>query len=588
MNKNQSKFKSLLFVLLFFSIYPHNICAQETSAENKSFFSEFTNNLIGSFESNAQWYINDKSLGDFPEDEHVRANSYLRLDYNLLKNFTLGIQFESYEPIHLLNFYSGYDETNLASYYANFKNEKLDITAGYFYEQFGSGLILRAYEERQLGINNAIRGGKINYYPNDFINLTALYGQNRIAFEVSEGKVFGFDTNIDLARAFSLNKISNITIGFSYVGKDEAYQADSDGLNTSNFPELVNSFSSRVDIDFGKFYLNGEYIYKSEDVAFTPPSLGLPEIIEGKYFDGNALLINAGYSKKGLGISGSFRRLENFTNFSEREFAVPGGNQFIMSSINFWPALTKQQDYSLANIYIYQPQPFLFLQDFAGQAGEIGGQIDLFFNFKRNTKLGGKYGTKFSANFSYWSLIDAEFDQEQSSYNSKFLKFGSKLNRDINFEIRKKLSKKWNTIFTYINTSIDKGVTLGGPLAVQGNINSDIVIADVTHKLGRSKSVRFEAQHLWTKDDQKNWVGGTLEYNISRNFSFYMTDIYNYGNEISEDQIHYYNFGGSFVKGATRVGLNFGRQRGGLICVGGVCRFVPENTGLTINFTTAF
>ena len=44
--------------------------------------------------------------------------------------------------------------------YAN-ENEDLDVTIG-FYEQYGSGMILRAYEERQLGIDNALDGIKKN------------------------------------------------------------------------------------------------------------------------------------------------------------------------------------------------------------------------------------------------------------------------------------------------------------------------------------------------------------------------------------------------------------------------------------------
>jgi hypothetical protein len=576
------------FIVCFILIVPFTFFGQQSEVQNQSTFSKFLNNLNGSLESNAQWYVNDKTLGNFNEDEHVRANSYLRLDYGFLKNFSAGIQVESYEPIHLINFYSGYNETNLATYYANFKNEKLDITAGYFYEQFGSGLLLRAYEERQLGINNALRGGRIKYYPTEFLNFTALYGQNRVAFELSDGHVLGFDTNLDLTTVFKINNLISFNLGLSYVGKSEDFVPESDDFNTANFPELVNSFSTRFDIDFGKIYLNAEYSIKGEDIAYTPPSLGLPVVIEGNYFKGNSLLFTAGFAQKGIGITGSFRRMENMTFFSERVFAVPGGNQFIMSSINFWPALTKQQDYSLANIYIYQPQPFLFLQDFAGQAGEIGGQIDVFYNIKKESTLGGKYGTKFTANFSYWSLLEAEFNQAESTYKAEFLKFGNKLNRDINFEIRKKLSPSWSGILTYINTIIDKGVTLGGPLGVQGNISSTIVVADITHKIGKGRSIRMEGQHLWTQDDQKNWAGGTFEYNASRTLSFYATDIYNYGNDNEDDQVHYYNFGGSYSKGSTRIGLNYGRQRGGLICVGGVCRFVPENTGLSVNISTAF
>ena len=79
-----------------------------------------------------------------------------------------------------------------------------------------------------------------------------------------------------------------------------------------------------------------------------------------------------------------------------------------------------------------------------------------------------------------------------------------------------------------------------------------------------------------------------MELNFNPKFTVYINDIYNSGSEKDTEKTHFYNFGGSFTKGATRIGLNYGRQRAGLVCVGGVCRFVPEATGLTINFTSAF
>lgn len=69
------------------------------------------------------------------------------------QNFKIGIQFESYAPQALLNYSPNYDkEFSVATYYAQFKNKKIDILAGYFYEQFGSGLIFRSWEDRQLGL----------------------------------------------------------------------------------------------------------------------------------------------------------------------------------------------------------------------------------------------------------------------------------------------------------------------------------------------------------------------------------------------------------------------------------------------------
>lgn len=581
-----------------------NFSQEIDTEENNTIFKEFLNNLSGNLESNAQWYTNDAVLGDFEDpnpdfelrDEHVRVNSYLRLDYSFLDNFTVGLQVESYEPLPLINYYPEYNDTQIATYYANYRNKTLDVTAGYFYEQFGSGLLLRAFEERQLGLNTALRGGRIKYNPTEYLDVTALYGQQRVAFDVSESDIFGFDTNFDFAKAFEIKGFSRLNLGLSYVGKKEDFTPPVDEFDptnefdTTDFPEMINSYSARLDVDFGNVYFKTEYALKGEDVSYIPPALPGTGIIEGKYFDGNALLFTAGYSKKGLGVSNTFRRMENMIFTAEREAKNISSTefQFNMQNINYLPTLTKQQDYSLANIYIYNTQPGLFLQNFGGQAGEIGNTLDVFYNFKKGSLLGGKYGTKFTMNFSYWALLEAEFDQAESTYEAEFLKFGKRLNRDINFEVRKRFSKNWSSIFTYVNTIVDKGVALGGNLGTDGDIKSQVAIADVTHKLGNGKSIRIEAQHLWTKDDKKNWAGGTLEYVASRKLAFYVTDIYNYGNDIEEDQNHYYNIGGSFTKGATRVALNYGRQRGGLLCVGGVCRFVPENTGLTLNLSTSF
>ncbi|APY01181.1 DUF6029 family protein [Lacinutrix venerupis] len=594
--------KIAIFLVLLLPML--NFSQEIDTEENNTIFKEFLNNLSGNLESNAQWYTNDAVLGDFEDpnpdfelrDEHVRVNSYLRLDYSFLDNFTVGLQVESYEPLPLINYYPEYNDTQIATYYANYRNKTLDVTAGYFYEQFGSGLLLRAFEERQLGLNTALRGGRIKYNPTEYLDVTALYGQQRVAFDVSESDIFGFYTNFDFAKAFEIKGFSRLNLGLSYVGKKEDFTPPVDEFDptnefdTTDFPEMINSYSARLDVDFGNVYFKTEYALKGEDVSYIPPALPGTGIIEGKYFDGNALLFTAGYSKKGLGVSNTFRRMENMIFTAEREAKNISSTefQFNMQNVNYLPTLTKQQDYSLANIYIYNTQPGLFLQNFGGQAGEIGNTLDVFYNFKKGSLLGGKYGTKFTMNFSYWALLEAEFDQAESTYEAEFLKFGKRLNRDINFEVRKRFSKNWSSIFTYVNTIVDKGVALGGNLGTDGDIKSQVAIADVTHKLGNGKSIRIEAQHLWTKDDKKNWAGGTLEYVASRKLAFYVTDIYNYGNDIEEDQNHYYNIGGSFTKGATRVALNYGRQRGGLLCVGGVCRFVPENTGLTLNLSTSF
>ena len=156
-----------------------------------------------------------------------------------------------------------------------------------------------------------------------------------------------------------------------------------------------------------------------------------------------------------------------------------------------------------------------------------------------------------------------------------------------NIEIKKKWSRKLSSIFTFIDLyyNTDYLVEANG-----SDINAWIGVAESTYKFGKGKSIRFEAQHLATNDDSRNWVVGTLEFFFNSNFGAYFNDSYNYEDSPVEEnrKIHFFNLGGSFSKGATRIGLNYGRQRGGLICVGGVCRPVNKNTGVTLNLNTSF
>jgi hypothetical protein len=123
----------------------------------------------------------------------------------------------------------------LATYFLNFKNKTFDITAGYFYEQFGSGLILRTWEDRALGINNALRGIRATVKPTEYLTLTGLYGQQRTGFELAEGKILGFNTDVFLNKfedqdytneAFGAHQIispeqrQKLTSGAGYYGVD--------------------------------------------------------------------------------------------------------------------------------------------------------------------------------------------------------------------------------------------------------------------------------------------------------------------------------------------------------------------------------
>lgn len=533
-------------------------------------FAQDNGYFFGGFESNSQWLLDDDGLNfEAPEDQ-FRSNNYFKLDYSLGK-FTAGVQYETYLPSALLGYAPVYDgENGIGTYYLNFKNETLDITGGYFYEQFGSGLILRSWEDRQLGINNAMKGVRVAYTPLDYLDLTAVYGQQRNGFDTSEGVTQGLDANLNISDALDIEKVG-LTFGASYVAR---YQ--STGTNDT-IPSTVNAYSGRFDFVAGDFYGGIEAIIKDPDVIANEGQLA-----SNKLYDGTAMQVDLGYAKKGLGVNATFRRLENFTFYADR---LAEGNVYNQELINYTPALTKQQDYLLTNIYVYNSQPRLIIESYDQRSGEVGTQVDLYYKFKKGTFLGGKYGTKVAANFSYWAGLDAEYNIENRWYEAKFIGNGDRLFRDFSIEVKKRWDKKWSTVATYQNVIVDEGIVHGGPLGTQGDINAQIAVVEGTRKFDGGKSARLVLQHLWTNEDRKNWAAGVLEYNFNSRLAVYVADSWNYGDD---DDIHYYSLGGSYSKGRTRLGINYGRQRGGLICVGGVCRFVPENTGLTANLTVTF
>ncbi len=526
----------------------------------------------GGIESTSQWYQEDEELGFEQPNDAFRSNNFIRLDYTHGK-FSAGLQYEAFLPNALLGYSERLNDNKIGTYYVNYKGEQLDITAGNFYDQFGNGLIFRSWEDRQIGINNSMRGLRVAYTPNDFTTIKGVIGNMRLGFETTSGTVGGIDLETNLVRLFDKENFKNsVTAGFSYVGQYEGYTGP-----IENFPQIASNYSARLGYSGNSgIYANAEYVYKDKTTLVTG---GQPS---SNFFDGNAFLMNLGYSTKGFGINTTFRRLENMGLYGQRDLSEPAINLYNEGIVNYLPALTRQHDYLLTNIYVYQAQPHINTEK--QEAGEIGGQVDIFYNLPKGTLLGGKYGTKIGVNASYWNGLNATFNDDLT-YETNFFDFGRKFFHDVNFEINKKWTDKFSSIITYMHQYYDRGIIEGNNA---GHLIANVVVGDFLYKFNTSNSIRFELQHLQTKRERKNWAAALVEYNLNQKWNFYVGDSYNYGNDDKDRRFHYYMIGGSYVKETTRIAVNYGRQRGGLICVGGVCRYVPENNGLTLSLVKTF
>ncbi len=518
--------------------------------------------IRGNFQIEAQYYVEDSITGAEEVPEDLRSNAFLNLIYTN-GDFSAGIRYESYLNA-LLGYPEGYNNnTGIAYRFASFTQDKLSVTIGNFYEQFGNGLVLRTYEERGLGYDNALDGIRVKYKVAEGLTFTGLIGKQRIFFELSEGIVRGFNAELDLNSAFeALNESkTRVLLGASVVSK---YQPDQD--SRFNLPENVATVGGRVNIHRGKFSIDGEYAYKAND-----PSTDNGFI----YKNGEALFLQTAYSQKGFGLVLSAKRNDNMSFRSDRS----EGLQNLL--INYLPALTKQHTYNLlATLYPYAVQ----------LNGEVAFQADLIYKFKKGTALGGKYGMDIQVNYATANNIDTKLLNDETGsrlgYESDYFKIGEVYFKDFNVTLTKKFSSKTKGRFTYANLVYNQDIIEGKPGAA--TVFSNVGIADVTYKFNRKSSVRTEAQFLLTDQDQGDWATFLLEYSYAPHWFIAVIDQYNFGNDDSDKQIHYLNGSVGYNDKGTRVALNVGRQRAGIFCVGGVCRVVPASTGAYLSITSSF
>jgi hypothetical protein len=575
---------TIFFVLFSFLAFAQKIDSTKTKLK-----------VYGSYEGNGQWYTNDKNRSLKQDAIPLRSNNYFNINFNY-KKITVGTQIESYTNDALLNFNPKYKGTDFATYYANYKSKKLDVTLGHYYVQFGSGMILRTWEDRALGINNALRGAKVVYSPIDEISITALYGRARSGFDVAKGDIFGFNTEVNVSQLLNIETF-DFKYGFSSVSRYEKLP-----LAVQNFSAFTDLFSNRFELGYKNYYVNTEYVFKTRDAIIAQNILDTDFAKEG-----SALLINFGYSKKGIGFDANLRRVENMQLLAQRNLdnypALSSTSlNFNDKILNFVPSLTKQHHSNLANIYVYQSQ-FQVVMDQSTEVnkfGEIGGQFDFFYDFKKGSTFGGKYGTKLNLNISAWYNLKAKFrytnnaGENIQNYQAELFNANEKYFSDYNIEITKKVSKNFKTAFTYINQYYNNKQIQG--IFNEYVVNSHTVFSESTYQLSNTKSITFGLEHMWADNDRRNWAAGSIEYNHNEHWSIFAMDMYNYGfdhnthtiSEIDLFDIHFYNFGTAYKKGSTRIAINYGRQRGGLVCAGGVCRFVPPSTGLGLQITTSF
>ena len=495
--------------------------------------------LSGSFETNTIGYVNDAAISALTPDDHFGSNNYLKADYTYGR-FSAGLQADAYLPAlqgYELGQQPDYRKFYLSSKYIQWQDKNYSVMVGDIFDQFGNGLVLRSFEDRQLGFNNSIEGIRASYDFGGYVQVKALYGRPRLYTEYAGSWVRGGDISVSLADIAGWHE-GLLQLEGSYVNRFEHSEMGSIlGLSPS-----VNLYSGRLNFGYKGFSLRSEYVEKSKDINGT----------------GRAVLAELGYAHKGFSASGTFRMLDQMAT----KISLDGNGSG--NTINYLPALTRQYTYMLANLEPYQ----------MNADGELAGQLDLYYSL-RNKSDRHKYWL-FHANFSTAYTLR----KEQSSTGKHEI-----LWREVSVDVERQWNRSWKSSLLY--TRQEWNPSHGGKHLTYV---SHVFVGDATYKIDRKKSLRFELQYLLSADYQGDWVAGLVEFNLAPHWSFFVQDMYNLEATAANDykKLNYYNGGVSYTHGRTRVQLSYGRNREGYICSGGVCRYSPAYTGVNLALTSSF
>ncbi len=552
-------FKLLVLNLLFLSF------CQIAYAQNEGNTNSSGGVFSGSLEANGNFFMTDSAIGAVGTPQYDRqlygADAWLDLRYSNW-GFDFGVRFDMFNNSNLLNPIGSYSDQGIGRWFVRKKIDKLGISAGYLYDQIGSGVIFRAYEERPLAIDNALYGVRLTYDLLEDWQVKAFSGKQKQLFDYYGATIRGL--SVDGFLSGGEESGWSIAPGAGVVNRtidDETMEGVVNQIATYNVQDSTglryNSYAMTLynTLTVGKFSWYFEGAYKTEDVMTNPLLERLDRQgtskIPGKIVleTGNVLYSSFSYSTNGFGGTLELKRTENF-NFRTDPFVVL--NRGI---INFLPPMTRVNTYRLTSRYAPATQEF----------GEKAVQLDLSYASSRKLR--------FNVNLSNITTLEDDL-----------------LYRELYSEVTYKYKRKWTLIGGLQYQQYNQEVFEEKPDV--GILTAVTPFFEVQYKLSRKKSIRFEAQYMDVaeKKDFGSWAFALVEFSVAPSWSFTVSDMYNVSptKRTNNDDIHYPRVDIFYTKKSNRFSLSYVKQVEGIVCSGGICRLEPAFSGVKMSVNSTF
>lgn len=534
--------KHIVFFFCFFVI--HNSWAQGT--------------LSGDLMTNINFFQRDtniKASGNPLYDNYLSGGeAWLNLRYNV-KGYTFNLRADAFNNSNLKNPTAAMTDYGIGAWSISKEMKDLSITAGYIYDQIGSGVLFRSFEDRGLLIDNALVGLSLKYNVSDNIMLKAFTGEQKNNNAVNNSRYKPVIKGINGEGQFTIGK-ANILPGFGVLNRtldaasmtDVAADINSQPLNTRFLPKYnMYAFSVYNTLTYKNlsWYVEGDY--KTHEAI----------IVNNMLVDhpGNFQYTSLNYGMKGIALSLTGKRTEDFVmRTSPKEILLNG-------MMNRQAVIAVQRPMRLMARYTPASQDI----------SELAGSANLLVSPNEVTNF----------TLTYTHINDLN---------------GKELYREGFIDAYYQGLKSWiiEGGVQYLRYNIELYQTRPAP--IQTAITP---FAEITYRINDVRSIRLELQYMDAKQDYGSWAFALIEYNIAPKWSFAISDMYNVAPNKGADNPnltpgvdpksnHYYQFFTAYTKGAHRFTLAYVKQVDGINCTGGVCRYEPAFSGVKGGITTNF
>lgn len=523
-----------------------------------------TGRISGSFSSNVNFFMKDTAIhaSGTPQYEYqlYSADTWLNVQYNR-NNFEAGVRLDAFNNSYLFNPNGGsYTAIGIGNWFVSQQIKNLNIKGGYIYDQIGSGIIYRAYEERPLAIDNALLGVRLAYDISPDWHIKAFTGKQKVQFdsykELIKGiSLEGFITKKEAAEGNNWSLAPGIgmvarTLDNETVEKVNNVLKYYTGADTiSSYKHNTYAFSLYNTLSAGPISWYVEGAYKTPDIMYSPLQLNAAGNAYGLYVHkaGTVLYTSVSYAKKGLGITLEGKRTENFSFKTDPSLLLNRG------LINYIPSMSRINTYRLTSRYNPATQ---FM-------GELAGQLELRYRLSDQWSFLGNY-----------SLVN---DLESTP-----------LYRELYVEGTVKPNKKDQLIFG-LQRQVYNQIVYEGKVNVP-DVKTVTPFIEYQHKFDRRKALRAEASMMLTDQDYGSWAFALLEYTIAPHWGFVISDMYNYDHnpEKTSKGLNYPAVSVFYNSGPNRFSLGYVKQVEGIVCTGGICRYEPAFSGVKATINTNF